>query len=636
MNRIQVLSSTLADQITAGEVIESPASVVKELIENSIDANSKKINVDIYDGGLKNITVIDDGDGIILEDLPLAFQTHATSKLSNKKELFKIKTLGFRGEALAAISSISKVTLTSTAKGSKKGGMICVSEGDIVEEGLASARQGTKIEVEDLFFATPDRYKYAKDLQKEKSKVVDLMNRFALSYPNINFQLRIDNKEYIKTFANNNELKLLSQIYGTSVAKKMISFEKENLDFKVHGYISLPEETRSSKKNITIILNGRYIKNNNLYKTIIEGYGSKLMTNRYPYALVKVDFDPSLVDVNVHPTKREVRLSKEDELLDLLRDAIDSALNDQIRIPNGINENLKRRINQRTEQISLDFSHELPTKVQDQEEVYKAEKKVLEQVKNIDHWANNPVFDNPFDEQKYSIGKLDDDSDIYHDSHNSVVKPMDTNFENSSNEEIKEESINKFPHLEYFGQMHGTYLFAQNEEGLYIIDQHAAQERIKYEDYRVKIGQVSNDQQQLLTSIVLNFTNDDAIKIKDNLDKLKDFGIELEEFGNNSFVMHTHPTWITDSIEDTVKEIIDLYLQDPNLTISKYREDIAIMMSCKHSIKANHHLSDSQARQLIIDLSKCENPYNCPHGRPVLVKMTNYDLEKMFKRIQDQ
>lgn len=636
MNRIQVLSSTLADQITAGEVIESPASVVKELIENSIDANSKKINVDIYDGGLKNITVIDDGDGIILEDLPLAFQTHATSKLSNKKELFKIKTLGFRGEALAAISSISKVTLTSTAKGSKKGGMICVSEGDIVEEGLASARQGTKIEVEDLFFATPDRYKYAKDLQKEKSKVVDLMNRFALSYPNINFQLRIDNKEYIKTFANNNELKLLSQIYGTSVAKKMISFEKENLDFKVHGYISLPEETRSSKKNITIILNGRYIKNNNLYKTIIEGYGSKLMTNRYPYALVKVDFDPSLVDVNVHPTKREVRLSKEDELLDLLREAIDSALNDQIRIPNGINENLKRRINQRTEQISLDFSHELPTKVQDQEEVYKAEKKVLEQVKNIDHWANNPVFDNPFDEQKYSIGKLDDDSDIYHDSHNSVVKPMDTNFENSSNEEIKEESINKFPHLEYFGQMHGTYLFAQNEEGLYIIDQHAAQERIKYEDYRVKIGQVSNEQQQLLTSIVLNFTNDDAIKIKDNLDKLKDFGIELEEFGNNSFVMHTHPTWITDSIEDTVKEIIDLYLQDPNLTISKYREDIAIMMSCKHSIKANHHLSDSQARQLIIDLSKCENPYNCPHGRPVLVKMTNYDLEKMFKRIQDQ
>lgn len=635
MNRIQVLSSTLADQITAGEVIESPASVVKELIENSIDANSKKINVDIYDGGLKNITVIDDGDGIILEDLPLAFQTHATSKLSNKKELFKIKTLGFRGEALAAISSISKVTLTSTAKGAKQGGMICVSEGDIVEEGLASARQGTKIEVEDLFFATPDRYKYAKDLQKEKSKVVDLMNRFALSYPNINFQLRIDNKEYIKTFANNNELKLLSQIYGTSVAKKMISFEKENLDFKVHGYISLPEETRSSKKNITIILNGRYIKNNNLYKTIIEGYGSKLMTNRYPYALVKVDFDPSLVDVNVHPTKREVRLSKEDELLDLLRDAIDSALNDQIRIPNGINENLKRRINQRTEQISLDFSHELPTKIQDQEEVYKAEKKVLEQVKNIDHWANNPVFDNPFDEQKYSIDKLDD-SGIDHDSHNSIVKPMDTNFENSSNEEIKEESINKFPHLEYFGQMHGTYLFAQNEEGLYIIDQHAAQERIKYEDYRVKIGQVSNDQQQLLTSIVLNFTNDDAIKIKDNLDKLKDFGIELEEFGNNSFVMHTHPTWITDSIEDTVKEIIDLYLQDPNLTISKYREDIAIMMSCKHSIKANHHLSDSQARQLIIDLSKCENPYNCPHGRPVLVKMTNYDLEKMFKRIQDQ
>ena len=650
MADIQLLSETLANQIAAGEVIENPASVVKELVENAIDAKSTRIDISIIDGGLKEITVIDDGVGIAADELPLAFERHATSKIYTKKDLFQVHTLGFRGEALAAIASIAKVTLTSARKNENQGATVTIAEGVQSEVKPATARTGTKVVVEDLFYATPNRYKYTKDLNKEAAKIVDLINRFALSYPHIRFQLKKDHKLLLQTNGSGNLHQVLARIYGVSQAKKMVAIKGNNFDFQVNGYISLPELTRASKNYMTIILNGRYIKNYTLQKAIETGYSSKLMIGRHPIAVVQIDFDPKLADVNVHPTKQEVRISKEEELVELIATSVSEALAQESLIPNAYEERLSKRQPNHNEQLAMDFS--VQTKVQEPDALYEASQKIMQSATLSDepideHWANDSAFDYPFvvcTQQKEDLEKLEQVGA------EETIAPKTINYQvqqqrDSEGATFKDyvklaqkepPAIDKvFPHLEYFGQMHGTYLFAQNETGMYIIDQHAAQERIKYEEYRVMIGQVADAQQQMLLPLIFNFTLDDAMKIEAGLDDLYALGLQLESFGQNSYILHTHPTWMTDNIEQTIQDLIDLYLQDAKMTIATFREATAIMMSCKKSIKANHHLNDLQARQLIQDLAKCQNPFNCPHGRPVLVHITNYDMEKMFKRIQD-
>ena len=643
MTQIKLLSETLANQIAAGEVIENPASVVKELVENSIDANSTKIDINIVEGGLKEITVIDNGDGIPSSELALAFERHATSKIQTKRDLFKVQTLGFRGEALAAISSVSKVILTSATENSSQGATMTISDNKATDIKPASGRKGTEVNVLDLFYLTPTRYKYTKDLKKEVDAIINLVNRFAMSYPNIRFQLKKDGNILLQTNGNGDIHQVLARIYGLASAKKLRLIKGESLDFQVSGYISLPEFTRASKKYITIILNGRYIKSVSLNKAVIEGYGSKLMIGKYPLAVLKIDFDPSLIDVNVHPTKQEVRLSKEAELQQLIKQTIQDCLAKETLIPSGYDVNLQKRINKRSEQMAIDFSPTPSEKVSEDVELYQAEQKLIKRLEEQNeepsvkdsHWALDDSYNYPFGEEvalqdnvqpkqiKYnSQQEVDAEGSTLRDYVKLAQKDLMTTSE-------------RFPHLEYFGQMHGTYLFAQNETGMYIIDQHAAQERIKYEDYRVRIGQVANDQQQLLLPLVFNFSLDEALKIESGLERLQDLGLHLEHFGQNSFILHTHPTWITENIEQVIQDLLDLYLQDNKLTLSTFREATAIMMSCKKSIKANHHLNDLQARQLISDLGKCKNPFNCPHGRPVLIHLTNYDMERMFKRIQD-
>ena len=628
MGKIEELSQTLANQIAAGEVVERPASVVKELVENAIDANSSRIDIYLEESGLKKIQVIDNGDGIEAVDVVNAFKRHATSKIHSRDDLFRIRTLGFRGEALPSIASVSEITL-ETSTGDNEGSFVFLSGGEIKENKPHSLRKGTSITVENLFFNTPARLKYVKTLQTELANVGDIVNRLAMSHSNIAFRLFHDDNQMLTTTGNGDLKQTIAGIYGLQNAKKMLPIKEEDLDFKLSGYISLPEVTRASRNYMSLIINGRFIKNYVLNKAIIEGYGSKLMVGRFPLVVLQIEMDPLLVDVNVHPTKQEVRLSKEKELVVLISSAIKEALSERQLIPNvGDSPSFQRKLvtEPKAEQLGFDFATKktvdyTQSKIKDTDLAY--DRVTGDFYVKQESPTSIPT---PFVEEDKAKETI------------SFVPEVTESVEEIVSEQVEsnKEEVYHFPDLAYFGQMHGTYLFAQNEEGLFIIDQHAAQERIKYEYFRKKIGEVSNDLQELLVPIVLDFSKDDLIRIKENKEVLEEVGIHLEEFGNNSLIVRAHPTWyIPGQEEGIIREMIDIFLETGKVSVAKFREDTAIMMSCKRSIKANHYLDDKQARALLEDLKHCENPFNCPHGRPVLIQFSNNDMEKMFKRIQD-
>lgn len=629
MAKIQELSDILADQIAAGEVVERPASVVKELVENAIDAGSSRIDILLAESGLKMIRVIDNGSGIEGNQVETAFKRHATSKITSRADLFRVGTLGFRGEALPSIASIADVKMTSsTAEG--PGQFVHYRGGELIEHREAQSRQGTDITVSDLFFNTPARLKYLKSLATELSKITDIINRIALSYPEIAFSLQNDERQLMRTSGQGNVQQVLANIYGTHNAQKMLDIHGESVDFRIDGYVSLPEFTRANRSYITILVNGRYIKNFHISKAIIEGYGSKLMVGRYPVAVINIQTDPLLVDVNVHPSKLEVRISEENALTELISKTIFDRLADQNLIPDAVDNLKKKRISKPAgEQLDLtetvlsgSFGKPTPTEsavVEEDDSAAALHPSVA---------ATKPIIIST--RQDLQSDWITEFKEKYADSTTPVTKN-----ENREGEE-KTPSTSRFPALTYIGQMHGTYLFAEADDGLYIIDQHAAQERINYEYYRVQIGEVSDDQQDLLVPIYLDYSTTDTLRIKEKQSVLEACGLYLEEFGRNTFIVRHHPTWFKKGQEeDTVKEMVDYVLNDRNMTVAKFREATAIMMSCKRAIKANHHLDDLQAKQLLKDLAKVENPFNCPHGRPVLVHFSTTDMEKMFKRIQD-
>lgn len=631
MAKIQELSDILADQIAAGEVVERPASVVKELVENAIDAGSSRIDILLAESGLKMIRVIDNGSGIEGSQVETAFKRHATSKITSRADLFRVGALGFRGEALPSIASIADVKMTSsTAEG--PGQFVHYRGGELIEHREAQSRQGTDITVSDLFFNTPARLKYLKSLATELSKITDIINRIALSYPEIAFSLQNDERQLMRTSGQGNVQQVLANIYGTHNAQKMLDIHGESVDFRIDGYVSLPEFTRANRSYITILVNGRYIKNFHISKAIIEGYGSKLMVGRYPVAVINIQTDPLLVDVNVHPSKLEVRISEENALTELISKTIFDRLADQNLIPDAVDNLKKKRISKPAgEQLDLTETvlsgsfgkgKDTPTEsaaVEGDDSAAALHPSVA---------ATKPIIIST--RQDLQSDRIAEFKEKYADSTTPVTKN-----ENTEGEE-KTPSTSRFPALTYIGQMHGTYLFAEADDGLYIIDQHAAQERINYEYYRVQIGQVSDDQQDLLVPIYLDYSTTDTLRIKEKQSVLEACGLYLEEFGRNTFIVRHHPTWFKKGQEeDTVKEMVDYVLNDRNMTVAKFREATAIMMSCKRAIKANHHLDDLQAKQLLKDLAKVENPFNCPHGRPVLVHFSTTDMEKMFKRIQD-
>lgn len=662
MTKIHELASVLADQIAAGEVVERPASVVKELVENAVDAHSTQIDITVEEAGLKLITVVDDGDGIADEDTEMAFKRHATSKITDRRDLFRIKSLGFRGEALPSIASVADVTLTTSTGG--VGTLIHNVGGVIQEHTAAAARKGTTVTVRDLFGNVPARLKYLKSPATELARITDIVNRLALSYPNVAFSLVHNGRELTRTTGRGDLQQVIAGIYGVQSARKMVAVNGKNPDFQVKGYVSLPELTRASRQYISLLLNGRYIHNFQLSKALIAGYGSKLMVGRYPLAVLDITMDPLLVDVNVHPTKQEVRISQEPELTQLIQETVFKRLSQENLIPDVFDEMpAKKREARTTDQLTMalnDVSAKYDMSAQHTQSVTPPAESAASTPTPAQPTAPKPtpaVGPQPLQTPE----EVPVEPVVIHDKHDfglpaaqafdakyqtervaaplgRSVTPVATPIPDVESAAVTAPTppAQRFPQLRYLGQVHGTYLLAEADDGLYLIDQHAAQERVNYEFYRQAIGEVSDDEQKLLVPIVLDYPTTDVLELTNHLETLASVGIHLESFGPNSFIVHEHPTWFKAGQEtDTIKEMIDWVLKDGKISVAAFREKTAIMMSCKRAIKANHHLDDQQARALLKKLATAENPFNCPHGRPVLVHFTDQDLEKLFKRIQD-
>ena len=638
MSHIIELPEVLANQIAAGEVIERPASVVKELVENAIDAGSSQIIIEIEEAGLKKIQITDNGHGIAHDEVELALRRHATSKIKNQADLFRIRTLGFRGEALPSIASVSVLTLLTAVDGASHGTKLVARGGQVEEIIPATSPVGTKICVEDLFFNTPARLKYMKSQQAELSHIIDIVNRLGLAHPEISFSLISDGKEMTRTAGTGQLRQAIAGIYGLASAKKMIEIENSDLDFEITGFVSLPELTRANRNYISLFINGRYIKNFLLNRAILDGYGSKLMVGRFPLAVIHIHIDPYLADVNVHPTKQEVRISKERELMALLSEAISNSLKEQALIPDAL-ENLAKstvRNRQKVEQTILPLKEN--TLYYEKTELSKPSQVEVSdhQVDLTEEGQDLTLFAKETLEQLTKPAKLHF-AERKPVSYDQLDHPeLDLASLDKAYDKLEREEASSFPELEFFGQMHGTYLFAQGRDGLYIIDQHAAQERVKYEEYRESIGNVDQSQQQLLVPYIFEFPADDALRLRERMPLLEEVGVFLAEYGANQFILREHPIWMAEEeIESGIYEMCDMLLLTKKVSIKKYRAELAIMMSCKRSIKANHRIDDHSARQLLYQLSQCDNPYNCPHGRPVLVHFTKSDMEKMFRRIQE-
>ena len=641
MATIIELPEVLANQIAAGEVIERPSSVVKELVENAIDAGSSQITIEIEESGLTKIQITDNGEGIAKDEVALSLRRHATSKIKNQADLFRIRTLGFRGEALPSIASVSHLTIKTAREGDEHGTLLVSTGGVIDSIAPVSTPVGTKVTVENLFFNTPARLKYLKSLQSELAHIVDIINRLSLGHPSIAFKLINEGRELMSTAGTGDLRQTISGIYGLQSAKKMVEISTSDLDFEVTGFVGLPELTRANRNYITLLINGRYIKNFLLNRAILDGYGSKLMVGRFPIAVIDIQIDPYLADVNVHPTKQEVRLSKEKELMSLITVAIASALKEQELIPDAL-DNLARSSTRNAvtaEQTSLQLKsailYDMPTnerfeadgdKIEEEIPSLTPSKVVSSHVDRIDNTVDSQLTSIKYAERK-PTEQLIDHPDFDWQNKAKLAKVL---------ERLDNEETSTFPELEYFGQMHGTYLFAQSQHGLYIIDQHAAQERVKYEYYRDKIAEVDSGLQQLLVPYLFEFSKSDVIKLDEKRSLLREVGIHLEPYGENTFILREHPIWMAENeIESGVYDMCDMLLLTNTVSVKAYRAELAIMMSCKRSIKANHALDDYSARHLLMQLSQCQNPYNCPHGRPVLVHFGKSDMEKMFRRIQE-
>ncbi|WP_243291844.1 DNA mismatch repair endonuclease MutL [Bacillus sp. FJAT-47783] len=635
MGKIIRLDDQLSNKIAAGEVVERPASVVKELVENAIDANATVIEIEVEEAGLSKIRIIDNGDGIERDDCLNAFHRHATSKIKDENDLFRIRTLGFRGEALPSIASVSHLEM-KTSTGDGPGTRLVLNGGIVETEEPFASRKGTDITVTHLFFNTPARLKYMKTVHTELGNISDVVNRLALAHPDISMKLSHNGKRLLYTNGQGDVRHVIAAIYGMAVAKKMVPLHLSSLDFEVKGFISYPEVTRASRNYISTILNGRYVKNFPLVKALLDGYHTLLPIGRYPIALLQITMDPILVDVNVHPSKLEVRISKEAELYELLSNGVKNVFIEKQLIPEVKVASPKKK--EESEQQKLEFHHD----VMKEQKVFPAQELKIEKKSYIEPKEEKP----PYEKQELRQGGEREgiaSSVIYEQLEEEEVKD-DSFIESATESEMvyakedsppeKEEKESRVPTMYPIGQMHGTYILAQNEKGLYIIDQHAAQERIKYEYYREKVGEVADEVQELLVPMTFTYSTDEALIIDAHLEELKKVGVFLEEFGRNSYIVRSHPTWFPKGKEqEVIEEIIQQVLDDKRVSIKKLREEAAIMMSCKGSIKANHHLRHDEIFALLESLRHSSDPFTCPHGRPIIIHYSTYEMEKMFKRV---
>lgn len=595
--KIKQLDEILANKIAAGEVIERPANVVKELVENSIDAEASKIDILIEDGGMELIEIIDNGIGMDDEDARLCFSRHATSKIYNDQDLFCIQTLGFRGEAIPSIASISRFVL-KTSNG-EEGSTITYQFGKFIEQKQSDLNKGTHITITKLFQNVPARLKYVKSVNAEFAHIQNFVERLSLSHPDIAFTLMHNKKITFKTNGNGNLLEVIHQIYGLSVVKNMLNVSFGNNEFKIDGYIGKIEVNRASKSHIVTLVNQRIVKNQVAIDAVCLAYKKYLADNRYPIAVINIEIDPYLVDVNVHPSKLEVKFSKEMELKELIMDGISRAL-EGVNLTYQVKEE-KTVFKPQLDQLDLDIDF--------REEV----KPVINE--NIIHESKEPYNNH--------IVKLKEERQ---DALKEIKKESVSAIKDVPLKEMKKKIFVK-------AQIHGTYIVGEDETGMYLIDQHAAQERINYEYFLEKYSHPDMTMRDLLIPITVEYPLSECMIIEERKELLKEVGIQLDPFGNG-FIIKQLPMWMNQINEHLfIEDMIQQVLKDNKINLLSLQEHAIATLSCKASLKGNTHLSIDGMQNIVDHLMQCDNPYVCPHGRPTIIHYSVYELEKLFKRV---
>lgn len=698
MAKIVVLDEHIANQIAAGEVVERPASVVKELVENAIDAGATSIEVQVEEGGLSLIRVIDNGSGIDPDDCEAAFYRHATSKLLQGRDLFQIRSLGFRGEALPSIAAVAKVRLVTANSDQGLGRAVEIEGGNLKLNEEIATPQGTDITVKELFYNTPARLKYMKTIQTELGHISDVMYRQALSHPEIAFTFRHNGNTLLQSQGGGDLLQVIAAIYGVNTSKGMVAIEAENLDYRLTGYIGRPELTRSNRSGMSTIVNGRYIRNQGLHQAMLRAYHTLLPINRYPLGVLMLDMHPSLVDVNVHPAKLEVRFSKEPELNGFVEESIRSLLSEQVLIPQVVKQNIGRGNTQAVIQEQFHFTRPEVTKDAEEGRAGTSGPADGSAAGNVPGGADNAVarqqaaagreaapasggaagpgagagYSAPAGNSAAAYALREQAAGGYASGSGGGASAAAPSRRPAAAGAYAERApgtaspgsyapggrgqaapaasgaapqalygapqeapeLPAFPELELIGQHHGTYLIAQNQEGLYLIDQHAAHERVNYEYYYEKFGHPADASQELLLPITLEFTPSDSEKLKERLSWFEKVGVILEHFGGGTFRVVSHPYWFPGGEEASIiEEMAEWVLSERAIDLSKLREKSSTLVSCKASIKANQKITAEEADTLLQRLAACKQPYTCPHGRPIIISFSNYDLEKLFKRV---
>ena len=560
MSRINVLDDHLTNMIAAGEVVERPMGVVKELVENSIDANAGKIEIRIVNGGMESIEVVDDGCGMDKVDATMAFQRHATSKIRETQDLWSIHTMGFRGEALPSIASVSKVRMT-TCDGSDST-LVRIEYGQIKEVRPIAANPGTDILVEGLFYRTPARLKHLKSGNVETNMILDLVQKIALAHPEIAFELYSDDKLRMQTNGSGSLQETIMAIYGLEVARKSLPISFSDYDFRVEGYLISPVITRSNRQYINVSMNGRVIRSLPLQKAIIDGYREFMMPDRFPIVVLNINADYQLVDVNVHPSKWEIRISKEKALYSLL------------------SENISRTLRQQTRPSDMVVEHVSPAETVEYSQ------------------PQQPQAELRFEEQKITY--------------------------------TTEETLQRF---NYLGQHHGKYILAYDEENIYIIDQHAAMERCMYEEIQQQISAKAVDCQPLLIPLIIEITPAQMNQLERINEMLECINLKLEPFSLTSVAVRELPTFVEGDEEAFIRELIEQITNDREMSVLDIRKEKIASMACHASVKFNSYLTPEESRRLLARLSRCSQPFNCPHGRPTMLAISDRQLEKEFKRV---
>lgn len=578
MSKIKLLDLQLTNMIAAGEVVERPMGIVKELVENSIDANSKNIIVRVQEGGIKSIQVIDDGYGMDQEDALLAFERHATSKIFKPRDLFSINTFGFRGEALPSIASVSKVTLITN------GTKVEIDQGDKVFVGPYPSDTGTDITVAELFYKTPARLKHLKSPNYENSLISDVITKFALSNPGISFTFISDNKESFKTSGNNDLLEVIYKVYGKDIAKSAIEINEEDFDYKLKGYMIQPQYTRATRNAINIFMNGRMVRPYKIQKAVVDAYHDFIPNDRYPIVVLDIIMDTQIIDVNVHPSKWEVRLSKQQQLEYLIKDRLSKLLSKDI-VPFSIDIAPVNKEATKVEVMSLldDFKYE----------------PIL---------SNVPIINEPPVVEE-------------------VVYKVEDELKNS-----EEVVMNAFPSIRVIGQFHGKFILGEGEKGLYVIDQHAAQERVHFEEVS-KMMEKGSSKFDLLVPVMIHTSNDVVRRLEELNNIVSDLNIRFETFGDDSLIVHSLPLWLKDVDEQGfLQDLVDYFKDEKEINKLKLHRHKLATMACHRSIRFNRVLSNLEMQQVVDELRNCIQPFQCPHGRPTFVLIEDYYLEREFLR----